>query len=139
MPRVLAIDYGLQRTGLAWTDPLGLIATPLPAVLTAQLLPWLQKHVGPETIETVVVGHPLRLDGRATHATAPTEAFYESLGSHFPQVQRVWWDERLSSRAAHQALALGGATRTQKRDKMLVNSVAAAIILQGYLEWLAQR
>lgn len=132
MPRTLAIDYGEKRTGLAWTDPLGLIATPLPAVYTTGLKAELQRLIAQE-VTVIVLGYPTRLDGRPTHATPLVEALAQELLTTYPQVLLHLADERLTSRLAQQAMAMSGATRKQKQDKMLENSISATILLQEYL------
>ncbi len=133
MPRILAIDYGEKRTGLAWTDPLGIIATALPAMLTPEVLPWLEAKVGPEGVHTLVVGLPLRLDGSDTHSTAAAQAYARQLQTRFPQLKVVMADERLTSRLAQQAMVAGGASRKKRADKMTINSVSAVILLQAYM------
>ncbi|MBX3101621.1 MAG: Holliday junction resolvase RuvX [Bacteroidetes bacterium] len=132
MGRVLAIDYGAKRTGLAWTDPLRMIASPLEACHTTELFPRLETLIA-QGVEEVVLGYPTRLDGRPTDSTTAVEAFAQKLCERWPAIPLHLVDERFSSRLAAQALHQAGATRQQKQNKMLENSVSAAILLQNFL------
>lgn len=132
MNRVLAIDYGSKRTGLAWTDPLRMIASPLDACYTTELMSRLEQLVA-QGVTELVLGYPTRLDGRPTHNTEAVETFAAQLRARWPQLPLHLVDERLSSRLAAQALYQAGATRAQKHNKMLENSVSAAILLQNFL------
>lgn len=132
MARTLALDYGLARSGLAWTDPLGLTAQPLPTVPTAQLLDELARRVADGPVHTLVLGWPRRLSGADTDLTPHAAALEQRLRAAFPALTLIRWDERLTSRAASQAIAQAG-TRAQRRDKGLVDQVAAVLILQDYL------
>jgi len=133
MPRTLAIDYGEKRTGLAWTDPLRLIATPLPACHTRELDAQLRRLIAQE-VDTLVLGYPTRMDGRDTHITEQVRALAARLQAEYPQVQLHLRDERFTSKLAKQALHAGQASRKQKQDKMLENSISATILLQDFLQ-----
>lgn len=134
MPRILAFDYGLKRTGLAVTDPLQIIATPLGTVLTAELATWLSNYLKQEDVETFVVGMPSRLSGADTHATVPVQEFIRKLREVYPDIRVETIDERLSSREAKQSIISGGANKKQRQDKKLLDTVSATLILQTYLQ-----
>lgn len=134
MPRILAFDYGLKRTGLAVTDPLQIIATPLGTVMTAELATWLSDYLKQENVETFVVGMPSRLSGADTHATVPVQEFIRKLREVYPDIKVETIDERLSSREAKQSIISGGANKKQRQDKKLLDTVSATLILQTYLQ-----
>lgn len=134
MPRILAFDYGMKRTGIAVTDPLKMIANPLMAVETAQLLVWLQKYLATEQVESFVVGLPSRLSGEDTHATQPVLSFIEKLKEVYPDMPVFTIDERLSSREAKQTIISSGAGKQKRADKKLLDTVSATLILQTHLQ-----
>ncbi|MGB3617870.1 MAG: Holliday junction resolvase RuvX [Catalinimonas sp.] len=132
--RLLAVDWGAKRTGLAVTDPQQLIASALTTVRTHELIDFLKQYDTTEGIAAFVVGEPRRLDNTPTHATAPTEAFVRRLRKQFPDkaVHRV--DERFTSRMALRAMIDAGSKRKDRRRKENIDKVSAAIILQSFLE-----
>ena len=134
MARILAIDYGKKRTGLAVTDPLQLIATGLTTVATTELIPFLKKYIQQEEVELIVLGDPRNLDGTATHGTALAAECARALHKHFPQlpVERV--DERYTSKMAAGALYASGLPRKKRRNKALLDETSATIMLQEYLQ-----
>lgn len=134
MPRILAFDYGLKRTGLAATDPLKMIASPLGTVPTAELAIWLAKYLAAEEVDTFVVGMPSRLSGADTHATVPVQEFIKKLREAYPHIPVETMDERLSSREARHSIIAGGAGKKKRQDKNLLDTVSAALILQTYLQ-----
>jgi len=134
MGRILAFDYGLKRTGLAATDNLHLIANPIGTVETAQLHTWLNKYLENETVDCFVVGMPSRFSGEDTHATKPVQEFIAKLNVLFPLIPIKTMDERLSSREARNSLVLGGQKKSKRKDKNLLDTVSAALILQTYLQ-----
>jgi putative Holliday junction resolvase len=134
MPRIVAIDYGLKRTGLAWTDPLQIIATALETVPTETLLDRLKAIMAKEKVETIVLGWPTRLDGSDTDTTAPVRELGEKLTGLYPDVRIAFQDEQFSSRNAMQAMIQGGVPKKKRRDKALIDQVSAVLILQDYLE-----
>ncbi|MCX8021074.1 MAG: Holliday junction resolvase RuvX [Chitinophagaceae bacterium] len=134
MARIMAIDYGEKRTGLAVTDPLQMIASALETIATERLIPFLKQYLVTEAVELFIVGWPLNMDGSATHATSGAEKCIRDLQKHFPHIPVVKVDERLTSRMAQQALVQMGLKKKQRRDKKLVDRVAAAMMLQEYLE-----
>jgi putative holliday junction resolvase len=131
--RIIGIDYGMKRTGLAWTDPLQIIATGLETVLTDDLVPHLQKLLQKENVEKIVLGMPTRLDGSDTDTTQPVLALKQRLETLFPAIIVVLWDEQFSSKKAMQAMIQGGVSKKNRRDKALIDKVSATLILQDYL------
>jgi putative Holliday junction resolvase len=134
MPRVIAIDHGLQRTGLAVTDPLRIIATALDTVPTAELLDYVRQYLGKETVDGFVVGLPMHLDGRPTDATPHVQRFVEQLKKAFPKQWVEMVDERFTSRMAQQVLLQSGKGRMARREKGQLDRISATIILQGWME-----
>jgi putative Holliday junction resolvase len=136
MPRTLALDYGLTRTGLAWSDPIGLTAQPLPTVATSGLLAELARRITEGPVSHIVLGWPMPLDGRPDGQpgllTPHIEALEAELRTRHPSVGLHRHDERFTSRLASQAIAQAG-TRSQRRDKGLVDQVAAVLILREFL------
>ena len=133
MARILAIDYGGKRTGIAVTDPLQIIATGLETVPTQDLVPHLQKLLLKEKVEKIVLGMPYKLDGSDTDTTQPVLNLQKKLETSFPTVLIVLWDEQFSSKKAMQAMIQGGVSKKDRRDKALIDKVSATIILQDYL------
>lgn len=133
MPRILAIDYGLKRTGLAVTDPLQIIATGLTTVESRQLIPFLKDYFSKEQVELIIIGEPKNLDDSDTHATPLVEKFIKELTKHFPVVPVQKVDERFTSKMASRAMIDMGMKKKQRRDKALVDEIAATIMLQDYL------
>lgn len=134
MPRILAFDYGMKRTGIAVTDPLKMIASPLTTVDTSHLHIWLQQYLAAEQVESFVVGLPSRLSGEDTHATQPVLLFIEKLKEVYPGIPVFTIDERLSSREAKQSIISSGAGKQKRADKKLLDTVSATLILQTHLQ-----
>lgn len=134
MPRLLAIDYGSKRTGLAVTDPLQLIATALETVPTYQLLEYLKRYVTAELVEAFVVGLPRRLDGTDTDNTPRVQAFVKKLEAALPEIPVHWHDERFTSAMALQAMIASGTKKKDRREKGNIDKVSAVIILQSYMD-----
>lgn len=133
MARIIGIDYGLKRTGLAWTDPLKIIATGLETVATDTLIPHLQTLLKKEQVERIVLGYPTRLDGTDTDTTQPVLTLKKKLEETFPGIPVTLWDEHFSSKKAMRAMIDGGVSKKNRRDKALIDKVSATIILQEYL------
>lgn len=133
MARILSIDYGKKRTGLAVTDPLKMIATGLTTLPTHELIPFLKKYLQQETVEQFVIGDPKNLDGSATDATVLVKEGIRILTKNFPDIPVIALDERFTSKLAAKSILEGGATKKQRRDKALVDEVSATILLQDYL------
>ncbi|MDE7165891.1 MAG: Holliday junction resolvase RuvX [Bacteroidaceae bacterium] len=134
MSRVLAIDYGVRRTGIAVTDPLQLIANGLTTVETRQLLDFLKDYVTREPVELFLVGKPMQTNGRESENLANVRKFVEKLQQALPHIPVEWWDERYTSVLAHQTMLYGGVKKMARRNKALVDEISATIILQGWME-----
>ncbi len=134
MPRILAIDYGLKRTGLAVTDPLQIIASPMETVLTHQLMEFLKTYTQQEEVEAFVVGLPKQTDNSPSEITPHVEGFVKRLQAQFPETPIHRIDERYTSRIAQQTLIAGGMKKKDRQDKANVDKVSAALILQSYME-----
>lgn len=134
MARILAIDYGTKRTGLAVTDPLQIIATGLTTVPTAELLPYLERYFAEEEVERVVLGEPFHLDGQPTALVPVIRKLGAKLQERYPQLTIDYHDERFTSEMAKEAIRQSGARQKKRRDKGLVDKMAATLILQEYLE-----
>jgi putative holliday junction resolvase len=131
--RIIGIDFGLKRTGLAWTDPLKIIATGLETVPTDTLLPHLKTLVQKENVEAIVLGMPYKLDGSDTDTTQPVLNLQKQLIATFPQLKIALWDEQYSSKRAMESMIAGGVSKKKRRDKALIDKVSATLILQDYL------
>lgn len=133
MARILAIDYGKKRTGLAVTDMLRITANPLLTIETKQLLPWLQTYFAQEQVDLVVIGHPTRMNGEDSDSMRYIRPFMDTFRTTFPDKPLVPYDERFTSVIAHQAMIAGGMKKKQRQDKSVVDRLAACIILEDYL------
>lgn len=134
MARVIAIDHGLKRTGIAVTDPLRIIATALETVPTAGLMDYLKAYAAKEEVDGFVVGLPTNLDGTPTDATPHVQGFITRLRKAFPGKWVETVDERFTSRMAQQTMLASGIGRMARRDKGTVDRISATIILQGWME-----
>jgi len=134
MARILAIDYGLKRTGLAVTDPLQIIAGALTTVETPQLFNFLKDYFSKEQVERIIIGDPKNLDDSDTHATPHVRKTIERLKKEFPAIPVITVDERYSSKMAKSAMIEMGMKKIQRRDKSVVDKIAATILLQEYME-----
>lgn len=134
MSRILAIDYGVRRTGIAVTDPLQIIANGLTTVDTRQLLGFLTDYVKRESVERFVVGRPMQTNGRESENLRNVEQFVAQLQKRLPDIPVTWWDERYTSVMAHQTMLESGIGKMARRNKALVDEISACIILQGWME-----
>lgn len=134
MPRILAIDYGAKRTGVAVTDPLGMIATPLDVLPSHTLEDFLKAYFQKEEVSKVVIGMPKNTDGSPTNATPLVQAFINRFKKVFPSMELILHDERFTSKMAFDAMLAGGMKKKDRRDKGNVDKISATIILQSYLE-----
>ena len=134
MSRILAIDYGVRRTGIAVTDPLQIIANGLTTVDTRQLLGFLTDYVKRESVERFVVGRPMQTNGRESENLRNVEQFVAQLHKRLPDIPVTWWDERYTSVMAHQTMLESGIGKMARRNKALVDEISACIILQGWME-----
>ncbi|MBR3562608.1 MAG: Holliday junction resolvase RuvX [Bacteroidales bacterium] len=134
MDRMIGIDYGRARVGVAMSDPLGIFASPLETVASAKIIDYLQKLTTSEKVVRFVVGYPMNLDGRPAEAAADVDAFLKRLARHFPAVPVSLEDERFTSVLAHRAMIDGGMKKSDRRKKESVDKISAAIILQSYID-----
>ena len=134
MPRILSIDYGKKRTGLAVTDPLQIIANGLVTVATSELFDFLRDYVGKESVERIVIGEPKQSDGSSSENMGRVRQFVSRWRKAFPEIPIEFYDERFTSVLAHRAMIDGGLRKKKRQDKALVDEVSATIILQSYLE-----
>ncbi|HEX6169915.1 MAG TPA: Holliday junction resolvase RuvX [Chitinophagaceae bacterium] len=136
MSRIISIDYGAKRTGLAVTDPLQIIATGLTTVESKQLIPFLKEYFAKEEVELIIIGEPKNWDDTDTHATALVEKIIKQLERNFPAIPIKKVDERYTSKMAKDAMLEMGLKKMQRRNKKLVDEIAATIMLQEYLRQL---
>ncbi len=134
MGRILAIDYGSKRVGLAVTDPLQIIASPLDTVHSKDVIQFLKDYDRSEGIEELVLGMPKKLDNTATNATPLVEQFHNLLKKNFPEKPVYLHDERFTSKMALDAMIAGGSKKKDRREKGNIDKISATIILQSYLE-----
>ena len=134
MDRMVGIDYGRARVGVAMSDPLGIFASPLETVVSAKIIDYLQKLASSEKVVRFVVGYPVNLDGRPSEAAADVDAFLKRLAKHFPDIPVSLEDERFTSVLAHRAMIDGGMKKSERRKKESVDRISAAIILQSYID-----
>jgi len=133
LPRILSIDYGLKRTGLAVTDPFQIIATGLTTVESKQLIPFLKDYFAKEEVELIIIGEPKNWDDTDTHATPLVEKCIKQLEKNFPKIPIKKVDERYTSKMAKDAMLEMGLKKMQRRNKRLVDEIAATIMLQEYM------
>jgi putative Holliday junction resolvase len=134
MARIISLDYGLKRTGIAVTDPMQIIATGLTTVETPKLMQFLKDYFVKETVELILIGEPKNLDDTDTHATGPVKQFIARLKKTFPQIPIETADERYTSKMATRAMIDMGMKKKDRRNKALVDEIAATMMLQEYLE-----
>ena len=134
MDRMIGIDYGRARVGVAMSDPLGIFASPLETVASAKIIEYLQKLTTSEKVVRFVVGYPMNLDGRPAEAAADVDVFLKRLAKHFPAIPVSLEDERFTSVLAHRAMIDGGMKKSERRKKESVDKISAAIILQSYID-----
>lgn len=133
MPRIIAIDYGLKRTGIAVTDPFQIIATGLTTIDSRELIPFLKTYCAQEPVEKIIIGEPKNWDDSDTHATPLVKKAIREIKKHFPALPLETVDERYTSKMAKDAMLEMGLKKMQRRNKALVDEIAATIMLQEYL------
>jgi putative Holliday junction resolvase len=133
LARILSIDYGRKRTGLAVTDPLQIIAGGLATVSTSELFEWLQAYVAREQVERIVIGEPRQPNGQPSENLARVQQFVARWRKAVPAIPIDYYDERFTSVLAHQAMLDGGLRKKARQDKALVDEISATIILEDYL------
>lgn len=134
MARILSIDYGKKRTGLAVTDPLQMIANGLTTVETAQLFDFIDDYLSKEQVERIVVGYPKQTNGEDSENMKRITPFVNRLRKLYPTITVELYDERFTSVLAHRAIIESGIGRKARQDKALVDKISATIILQDYME-----
>lgn len=134
MGRILAIDYGRKRTGIAVTDTLQMIANGLTTVPSGELVAWLSGYVSKEPVDLFVVGQPKQMNNEPSENMKYVEALVTHLKRTIPDIPVEYYDERFTSVLAHKAMLDGGLKKKKRQDKGLVDEISAVIILQSYLE-----
>lgn len=133
MGRILAIDYGTKRTGLAVTDQMQIIASGLTTVETKDLIQFLKDYVAKETVEKFVVGEPKQMNNTASESEVYIQKFLQQLAKVIPQIPIVRVDERFTSKMAFQTMIDSGLKKKQRQNKALIDEISATLILQSYL------
>ena len=133
MPRILSIDYGLKRTGIAVTDPFKMIATGLTTIDSKLLIAFLKNYFITEPVELIIIGEPKNLDDSDTHATPLVAQCIKDLVKNFPLIPVLKVDERYTSKMAVQSMVQSGMKKKNRRNKGLIDEIAATILLQEYL------
>jgi len=136
MGRILAIDYGRKRCGIAVTDPLKIIANGLETVATHKLMDFLKEYMSREQVELIVIGQPTQLNGEPSESMKYITPFINRLKKEMPDMAIEMVDERFTSTIAHRAMIDGGMKKSDRRDKARVDTIAASIILNDYLQSL---
>ncbi len=139
MARILSIDYGKKRTGIAVTDPLQIIANGLATVSTSELLSYLKDYLSREQVERIIIGRPMQTNGQPSENLQRVEQFVNRWKKEMPDVPVEYVDERFTSVLAHQAMIDGGLRKKARQDKALVDKISATIILEDYLRSKNQR
>ncbi len=134
MDRLVGIDYGRKRVGVAVSDPLGIFASALDTVHSAKIIEYLKTYARNENVVKFVVGYPMNMNGRPSEAAADVDVFLRTLRKAFPDIPVVTEDERFTSVLAHRAMIDGGMKKKDRRDKESVDKISAAIILQSHMD-----
>ncbi|MEI6347043.1 MAG: Holliday junction resolvase RuvX [Bacteroidota bacterium] len=139
MGRIVAIDYGQKRVGIAVTDPMRIIATGLTTVPSGKIFEFLKQYVNSETVDCFVVGLPKQMDATASESARFIEPFVKKLAKDFPTIQVERVDERFTSKMAFQTMVDSGLGKKDRQNKALVDTISATIILQSYLESMSYK
>lgn len=134
MDRIIGIDYGSARVGLAISDPLRIFASPLETVPSAKIIEYLQNLTSSQPVELFVLGWPTNMNGKPSQSAAGVQAFRAKLEKTFPSIPVTMEDERFTSVLAHRAMIDGGMKKSDRMNKASVDRISAAIILQSYLD-----
>ena len=134
MDRIIGIDYGRKRVGVAVSDPLGIFASALDTVHSAKIIEYLKKYAENEKVERFVVGYPVNMNGAPSEAAKDVDGFLRTLAKAFPEIPGTLEDERFTSVLAHRAMIDGGMKKQDRMKKESVDKISAAIILQSYLD-----
>ena len=139
MARILSIDYGKKRTGLAVTDPLQIIPNGLATVTTSTLFDYLKDYVSRETVERIIIGEPKQMNGEGSENLTRVQQFVARWKKNMPNIPIEYYDERFTSVLAHRAIIDSGISRKARQNKALVDEISATIILQSYLQMRSNR
>lgn len=134
MSRILAIDYGKKRTGIAVTDPLQIICTGLPTIPTKELFQFLKNYLIQEEVEAFVIGESKNLDNTKSQVADAIEQFAKKLQNIYPDIPIHWMDERFTSKMAKQSMLMSGMKKKKRQQKEIVDEISATLILQSYLQ-----
>ena len=134
MARILAIDYGKKRIGIAVTDPMQLIANRLTTISTESIWDFLEKYFQKEEVETIVVGYPKQMNNQASEAVKYINPFLKKFQLKYPEIKLEIADERFTSKMAFQTMIDGGVKKQKRKDKSMIDGISATIILQSFLE-----
>jgi len=134
MGRILAIDYGKKRTGLAVTDPQQIIASPLDSLPTAEVESYLSAYLAKEAVDLIVVGYPVDMNNKPSESVRYINPFLKKVGKLFPDIPVIQFDERFTSRIAFRAMVDGGVKKSRRKDKGMIDRISATVILQSFLE-----
>ena len=133
MPRILSIDYGQKRTGIAVTDEFQIIASGLTTIPSATAIDFLKDYFSKENVSTVLIGEPKQMNGQPSESASLIKGFVTHFTNHFPEMKVVRVDERFSSKMAFQTMIDSGMKKNQRKNKALIDEIAATIMLQDYL------
>ena len=134
MARIMAFDYGTKRVGIAVTDPLQIIATGLTTVSAKDIINWIKQYLLAEQVEAFVIGQPKQMNGTSSNNMQHVKGFSTLLKKSFPDMPQYWIDERFTSKIAEQTILQSGLKKSARKNKGLVDTVAAAIILQYFMQ-----
>jgi putative Holliday junction resolvase len=134
MSKILAIDYGLKRCGIAITDDIKMVASPLTTIEQAGLMDFIKKQVNENKVDEIVLGYPVNLKGEDTHLTAAVRKFYAELKTVFPLLAVELYDERFTSSMAQKSISMMDLPKNKREQKGLLDKVSAAILLQNYMD-----
>jgi len=134
MARILAFDYGTKRIGIAVTDPLQIIATGLDTIHPKDIIEYLKKYLLSEQVDAFVIGDPKQMDGSPSQSAQHVKGFATTLKKSFPEIKQYWIDERFTSKIAEQTIRQSGLKKSDRKDKERVDTIAATLILQYFME-----
>ncbi|MEM9738048.1 MAG: Holliday junction resolvase RuvX [Bacteroidota bacterium] len=134
MGRIIGIDYGARRVGIAVTDPMQLIASPLTTLPTQEVLTFLKRYTTTEPVEAIIVGIPIQLNGRLGKAMYPVQKFIRTVVRHFPSINVWGYDERFTSSIAYKSIMIAGYKKKKREQKGALDRISATLILRSYLE-----
>ncbi len=133
MPRILSIDYGQKRTGIAVTDQMQIIASGLTTIPSDTVIPFLKDYFSKEKVEAVIIGEPKQMNGEPSQSASIIKGFVTHFSNHFPEIKVIRMDERFTSKMAFQTMIDSGLSKKQRQNKALVDEISATIMLQDYL------